>query len=1827
MPKPTLPELSPFTHTVSEEENTSAYSSLPVQTTTVNTAPLAGNDSFMAMSGAALNMNLGDLLSNDSDIDGDSLSIVSYEMLGEATGALVQIGDNLYYHSDQEYEGVQTVQYTLSDGYGGTATGLIEITVESSMHHHGDIIKAPEHTALMSLVNPSEATHIAVQNGDWSNAATWQNVTTGEMEIPGAESRVFIPVGVRVSYDVDSTVPLFAVRVDGTLSFATDVNTTMVVDTLVTTSTSQLHIGTETNPIQNGITAEIIIRSDGESVNLRDWDSGQLSKGIITHGQVRIYGQDKADFLTLTQDALAGQDHLDLTSAPQGWTVGDMIVLGGTSYDENGSDADNTRFHDEVLEITQIDGNTVHFINRTNDAVNGQTTLAFDHTRPDGTTFDASEFNLYVSNLSRNITIRSEDGPDTAIDQRGHVMFMHNPDVEVHDAAFVDLGRTDKNELLNGVGEQPDGSTGTGENVRGRYALHFHRTGAEDIEGTPAEADGNVIWGSPGWGLVHHQSHLVAENNVVFDVVGAGIVSEAGDEIGVWRNNIVIKTTGDNNPLLDLNGGTDRAALGDFGFNGEAYWMQGGIQIEFHDNIAISSMTGINMLPGTDGISREADSIAVKNLNIRLDDGTIIETEIYQTLKAAGYADDDRVDVSNLPVKSFEGFEAYNVDLGFVTWNMMRNDDGQIDFSDPGGNQAHDVWSLFQDVSLWNVFGTGIMMEYTTQAHFQDFLIVGDPSNPVTFEPNVDGDGRGTGIDMNKTSQKLIFDTIRLEGFERGMHIPEDGGFINSEIIAYEDSVPLSASRLINSEFANNTYNFTQIQAYNHGTHMLPSYFEIENTIFHAQPGNTNIAPVVAFESSMVGDQGVAFLDASLSYDPDAPDALRLSQGAISSFGWDFNNDGIIDDYGRFAVHDFNGSGNYSVGLTIWDAQGLSSTEYHTITVDVSEGYDNLFKNADFNGSTTEAMDGYGLHSLYGNDGWIIGDSFSVSADPSDSSNTVMALDGVTSWTSGFGQVLWDNGQRQGEQELHFDMNFSDGLNTSSDTVTVQIYGINGEYHMPVNGTGPTSADAMTAPAITEILNVDISQDTAGWQHFVYNTNFGDGYDYIVLNVSTSLNMSGNLDTLMFDNFYLGDGQRPESVDDHVRMSGADSTAIYVLENDTDINGGVLTIDQVSAASHGQTVLNQNGTIQYTPDEGFSGEDSFTYILRDQNGNTDLGKVTVKVDPVNSDKLMIHYNFDQDIGWRFAEDMGTDSHDTDGVLFGDSERIEAGVSGQAIHINNTNTGGVYNIDDPASFIFLDNDDLGQGSGLGEVYGPTANTYDQKSFSLWFKLDESKQTPQVIADFGTDGNGLSAYVDGTQLVIGGESIGWASWKTSDVSVGQWHHIALSLNGTDSEVNGQSAHTLNVWLDGQLITETAEETGTVGSITGSGSFNDDALGASRFGMAYHGDGLVILDRQNGMTGALDEFRLYDRVLSAGDATGLFFSITPPDTNNGDNIFNTGNGNDMISSGNGNDVISYVGGLDTYDDTSGTDTVELPADVALSGLSFIREADHPNDLKIHVTDTGGAYMGHIILKNQFVTGYAFETLSLSSGQTIDLTNLNIITIGSDNADSVAGISTNSNLNDVFFAFGGDDILDGGDGNDYLDGSSGNDTLYGNNGADALLGGFGVDNLYGMDGNDILYGGDQNDLLYGQNGIDWIEGGSGNDQLYGGADVDLLFAQDGDDILNGGAGADYLDGGAGSDTFVFTADSAFAAIDSIVGFNQAEGDALDISDLLTGYDPSSDFIMDFVQITEYGSSSALAVDSNGGGNAFVFVALLYNASGLTDVHALEQNGTLITV
>jgi YD repeat-containing protein len=66
--------------------------------------------------------------------------------------------------------------------------------------------------------------------------------------------------------------------------------------------------------------------------------------------------------------------------------------------------------------------------------------------------------------------------------------------------------------------------------------------------------------------------------------------------------------------------------------------------------------------------------------------------------------------------------------------------------------------------------------------------------------------------------------------------------------------------------------------------------------------------------------------------------------------------------------------------------------------------------------------------------------------------------------------------------------------------------------------------------------------------------------------------------------------------------------------NDTDPNGDSLTVTAVTSPSHGTAVKNGGGTqVTYTPTTNYTGADSFTYTLSDNNGATATGTVNFTV--------------------------------------------------------------------------------------------------------------------------------------------------------------------------------------------------------------------------------------------------------------------------------------------------------------------------------------------------------------------------------------------------------------------------------------------------------------------------------------------------------------------------------------------------------------------------------------------------------------------------------------
>jgi len=74
-------------------------------------------------------------------------------------------------------------------------------------------------------------------------------------------------------------------------------------------------------------------------------------------------------------------------------------------------------------------------------------------------------------------------------------------------------------------------------------------------------------------------------------------------------------------------------------------------------------------------------------------------------------------------------------------------------------------------------------------------------------------------------------------------------------------------------------------------------------------------------------------------------------------------------------------------------------------------------------------------------------------------------------------------------------------------------------------------------------------------------------------------------------------------------------TTLRVLANDKDPNGYTLSVVSTTVPAHGTVRINDDGSLTYTPEIGFSGSDQFSYTISDGHGGTATAHVTIVVQP------------------------------------------------------------------------------------------------------------------------------------------------------------------------------------------------------------------------------------------------------------------------------------------------------------------------------------------------------------------------------------------------------------------------------------------------------------------------------------------------------------------------------------------------------------------------------------------------------------------------------------
>jgi hypothetical protein len=123
-----------FTYTISDGHGGTDTATVNVTITNVNDAPVATNDNYVTNSNAVLNVAAPGVLSNDSDIDGPSLSSVYVTGSGPSHGTLALNADGSFSYSPAaNYTGSDSFSYQAFDGSAYSNVAIVMITVNDTV--------------------------------------------------------------------------------------------------------------------------------------------------------------------------------------------------------------------------------------------------------------------------------------------------------------------------------------------------------------------------------------------------------------------------------------------------------------------------------------------------------------------------------------------------------------------------------------------------------------------------------------------------------------------------------------------------------------------------------------------------------------------------------------------------------------------------------------------------------------------------------------------------------------------------------------------------------------------------------------------------------------------------------------------------------------------------------------------------------------------------------------------------------------------------------------------------------------------------------------------------------------------------------------------------------------------------------------------------------------------------------------------------------------------------------------------------------------------------------------------------------------------------------------------------------------------------------------------------------------------------------------------------------------------------------------------------------------------------------------------------------------
>ncbi|MDU8913012.1 Hint domain-containing protein [Aestuariicoccus sp. MJ-SS9] len=492
------------------------------------------------------------------------------------------------------------------------------------------------------------------------------------------------------------------------------------------------------------------------------------------------------------------------------------------------------------------------------------------------------------------------------------------------------------------------------------------------------------------------------------------------------------------------------------------------------------------------------------------------------------------------------------------------------------------------------------------------------------------------------------------------------------------------------------------------------------------------------------------------------------------------------------------------------------------------------------------------------------------------------------------------------------------------------------------------------------------------------------------------------------------DNLPPVAVDDIVDVDMNTETVIDAAANDTDPDGDPVTVASIGDPANGTAVLNADGTVSYTPNFDYIGEDTISYVASDGNGGTDEGQIIVTV-----------VNTDPDEPPVAVDDTLTTELDTSITLNPTDNDIDP--EGQPLFVSEIGTpaNGTAVLNGDGTVTYTPNPGfLGDDSFTYEV----VDTEGLADFgTVYVTVEEAPAEPRI----DTDVFPVDPADQALDPLDGLDEDPDPSDDLDDIT---------GTGGADSIATGDDDDTISGGAGDDVI-----EPGIDDDVVDGGTGNDTIIDVQGADTIYGGQGDDVINA------GIDTFSDYegdDPSFAPGTPLNdLGFTADP----------NQEDGRDSVQGNRGNDIINTGDDRDTIDGGGENDTINagIDDDLVMGGQG------DDSIIGSHGSDTLDGGQG-----NDYIDGSNFAALELVDA---------IDTVPENDRDLIDGALGDDTLiggddDDTLIGGSGDDSLDGGIDEDSLLGGADDDTLIGGQGDDTLDGGAGVDMIDGGTDRDTI-------------------------------------------------------------------------------------------------------------------------------------------------------------